>query len=223
MPRDQAIKNSAVPFSNVPLYRAQRGFDMAVAVPLLAITAVPMAFAAAAVAMTLGRPVIFKQQRLGLNGKPFTIYKFRSMTNKRDADGKLLHETERMTRFGEWMRRHGVDELPQLWNVIKGDMAMVGPRPEPVAYGRGVPNFHWRNCVRPGMTGLAKLKTFHAATPTLPQQKLQFDLDYIAKRGLKRDVAILFKTVAIVFGGRNHPLPMPPTAAHDDMPRELSP
>lgn len=188
-----------------PSYRGQRLLDLAVAVPLLAIASVPTLFAIAAVSVTMGRPVLFKQQRVGLHGEEFTIYKIRSMTNQRNADGELLPAQERMTRFGTWMRRHALDELPQLWNVVKGDMAMVGPRPMPQETGANVQKFHLRNQVRPGLTGLAKIRE-QATTHVTLSETLSNDLEYIARRGLVLDATILFRTAAIAFGGRNNPL-----------------
>lgn len=128
------------------------GIGLIVLSPLLAVLAV-------LVRLMLGSPVIFKQERPGRNEKIFTLCKFRTMTDKRDADGRLLPDCERLTKFGRLLRATSLDELPELWNVLKGDMALVGPRPLLVSY---LPLYNEterrRHEVRPGITGYAQVK-----------------------------------------------------------------
>ncbi len=116
---------------NYRLYRrlGKRFFDLALTIPALIVLAPVMAVIAILVRLNLDSPIIFRQKRPGLNGKPFTIYKFRSMTNERDAQGNLLPDEQRITSLGKLLRKFSFDELPELWNLIKGEMSLVGPRP----------------------------------------------------------------------------------------------
>lgn len=110
------------------------------------------------VRLKLGSPVIFKQERPGLNENIFTLYKFRTMTDNRAANGELLSDEERLTKFGKFLRSTSLDELPELWNIIKGDMSIVGPRPLAVVYlDYYTEEEHKRHNVRPGLTGLAQI------------------------------------------------------------------
>ncbi len=113
------------------MYRAfgKRLFDLIVGAILLIVTAPLIAILALLIRWRLGRPVLFRQQRPGLYGRPFTIYKFRTMTDARDRDGNLLPDAERLTPFSRFLRSTSLDELPELWNVLRGDMSLVGPRP----------------------------------------------------------------------------------------------
>ena len=148
----------------------------------------------------MGPPAIFTQQRAGLNGRPFTLYKFRSMTNARDENGELLPDEERLTPFGQFLRRTSIDELPQLWNVLKGDMSVVGPRserPEFVAnFEKEIPGYSQRFAVKAGITGLAQVAGNYDTTP---QDKLRYDLLYIKNYSVLQDLKIMFLTVRAVF------------------------
>lgn len=140
----------------------KRLFDLALAVPGLVVLLPMLAVVALLVRVKLGGPVLFRQVRPGLHGKPFTILKFRTMTNERDADGNLLPDGERLTRFGKFLRASSLDELPELWNVIKGEMSLVGPRPLLMQYlDRYTPEQARRHEVRPGITGWAKANGIH--------------------------------------------------------------
>lgn len=149
------------------------------------------------VRINLGSPIIFKQKRPGKNEKIFTLYKFRTMTDKRDIDGNLLPDEYRLTKFGKFLRSTSLDELPELINIIKGDMAIVGPRPLLVEY---LPYYteeeKHRHDVRPGLTGLAQVNGRNAISW---EEKFLEDLEYIKNMGVKNDIKIIFKTVGKVF------------------------
>ena len=144
----------------------------------------------------LGDPVIFKQKRPGKNEKIFDMYKFRSMTDERDAKGKLLPDEVRLTAFGKKLRATSLDELPELFNILKGDMSVVGPRPLLVEY---LPRYsaeqRHRHDVRPGLTGLAQINGRNAIGW---EEKFKLDLLYVKKISFSLDIKILFNTVKIV-------------------------
>ena len=145
------------------------------------------------VRINLGGPIIFKQKRPGKNEKIFTLYKFRTMTDKRDIDGNLLPDEYRLTKFGKFLRSTSLDELPELINIIKGDMAIVGPRPLLVEY---LPYYteeeKHRHDVRPGLTGLAQVNGRNAISW---EEKLKYDTEYIKKISFYSDLKIIFKTI----------------------------
>ena len=147
----------------------------------------------------LGRPVIFSQERPGRNDpksgkeKPFRLYKFRSMKNLKDRDGKDLPDDARLTKFGRVLRSTSLDELPEAWNIFKGDMSVVGPRPLLMEY---LPYYtereHHRHDVRPGLTGLAQV---NGRTAVTWQKKFDYDLEYVENGSFLLDLKILFQTV----------------------------
>lgn len=145
------------------------------------------------VRINLGSPIIFKQKRPGKNEKIFTLYKFRTMTDKRDIDGNLLPDEYRLTKFGKFLRSTSLDKLPELINIIKGDMAIVGPRPLLVEY---LPYYteeeKHRHDVRPGLTGLAQVNGRNAISW---EEKLKYDTEYIKKISFYSDLKIIFKTI----------------------------
>jgi lipopolysaccharide/colanic/teichoic acid biosynthesis glycosyltransferase len=145
----------------------------------------------------LGRPVIFRQMRPGLNGRSFILYKFRTMTNARDAEGNLLPDAQRLTRFGRFLRSTSLDELPELWNVLKGDMSLVGPRPLLMQYlDRYSPEQARRHEVRPGITGWAQVNGRNAITW---EEKFKLDVWYIDNQTLWLDIKIIFMTIWKIF------------------------
>lgn len=158
--------------------------------PLLLIVAI-------LVRIKLGKPVIFKQQRPGKNEKIFTLYKFRTMTDKKDENGNLLPDEQRLTKFGKALRSTSLDELPELCNILKGDMAIVGPRPLLVEY---LPLYNeeqkHRHDVRPGLTGLAQISGRNAITW---EEKFKDDLEYVKKITFLKDCKIILKTITKVF------------------------
>lgn len=148
------------------------------------------------VRVKLGSPVLFSQERPGKNEKVFRMYKFRSMTDERDANGDLLPDEERLTHFGAMLRATSLDELPELWNIFKGDMSIVGPRPLLVRY---LPRYNERQRrrheVRPGLTGWAQVNGRNAISW---EQKFEYDVEYVEKESFLFDVKILFMTVGKV-------------------------
>ena len=149
--------------------------------------------AAAAVRGSLGSPVLFRQVRAGLGGRPFELLKFRTMTEARSADGALRSDAERLTRFGEWLRRTSLDELPELINVLRGDMSLVGPRPLLLDYlGHYTSEQARRHEVRPGITGWAAV---HGRNATSWERRLALDVWYVDHWSLGLDLKILLMTL----------------------------
>ena len=162
------------------------GIGILVLSPLLAIVAL-------LVRIKLGSPVIFKQERPGLYGKPFMLRKFRTMTDARDENGELLPDDIRLTKFGKWLRSTSLDELPELFNILNGDMSIVGCRPLLMEY---LPyytkrEFH-RHDVRPGLTGLAQVNGRNAISW---EKRFEYDLYYVKHCSFRMDVMVLIKTV----------------------------
>lgn len=148
------------------------------------------------VRIKLGKPIIFKQKRPGKNEKIFTLYKFRTMTDEKDQNGNLLPDVKRLTKFGKTLRSTSLDELPELWNILKGEMAIVGPRPLLVEY---LPLYNekqkHRHDVRPGLTGLAQI----SGRNTIDwEEKFEEDIEYIQNVNFVTDCKIVFKTVSKV-------------------------
>ena len=143
-----------------------------------------------------GRPVFFSQQRPGFGGEAFRLYKFRTMTNERDSDGKLLPDGQRLTHFGRILRNTSLDELPELFNVIKGDMSLVGPRPLLLRY---LPYYTQRELLRhsikPGITGWAQI---HGRNYLPWEERLALDVWYVENRSMWLDFKILLRTIVIV-------------------------
>ena len=158
--------------------------------PVLLVTAI-------LVRIKLGSPVIFRQARPDKDENIFRLYKFRTMTDEKDTNGNLLPDDIRLTKFGRLLRSTSLDELPELWNILKGDMSIVGPRPLLVSY---LPYYteeeRHRHDVRPGLTGLAQVNGRNNLTW---EQKFAYDLEYVRHISFKNDVKILFQTVAKVF------------------------
>lgn len=150
------------------------------------------------VRVKLGSPVIFHQKRPGYQEKIFTLCKFRTMTDARDENGELLPDSERLTKFGLFLRKTSLDELPELWNIFKGDMSLIGPRPLLVSY------LPWytereklRHTVRPGLTGLAQVSGRNYIEW---DKRLEKDVEYVEHLSFAMDVKVLWMTVKVVFG-----------------------
>lgn len=149
------------------------------------------------VRIKLGKPAIFKQQRPGKDEKIFTLYKFRTMTDEKDEQGNLLPDEKRLTKFGKFLRSTSLDELPELINIIKGDMAIVGPRPQLVRDMIFMTDEQRkRHTVRQGLTGLAQVNGRNNITW---EEKINYDLEYISKITFINDIKIIFKTIGKVF------------------------
>jgi len=149
------------------------------------------------VGVKLGAPVFFIQTRPGLHGQPFQMIKFRTMTNARSADGAVLPDAERLTRFGRFLRSTSLDELPELWNVLKGEMSLVGPRPLLMDYlPLYLPEQARRHEVKPGITGWAQVNGRNAISW---EEKFQLDVWYVDHQSFWLDQKILFLTVKRVF------------------------
>nr|WP_275693149.1 sugar transferase [Devosia sp. JXJ CY 41] len=174
----------------------KRTFDTIVSAALLVALSFPLLALALLVRCKLGSPVLFRQVRPGLHGKPFTMNKFRSMSSQRGADGHLLPDSERLTRFGKLLRSSSLDELPELWNVIRGEMSLVGPRPLLMEYlPLYTPEQARRHEVRPGITGWAQVSGRNAIDW---EQKFALDVWYVDNRTFLLDLKILWRTVAKV-------------------------
>lgn len=151
------------------------------------------------VRVSVGPPVIFCQHRAGWKGKLFTMYKFRTMSDRRSPNGKAMHDAERLTGLGRWMRKSSLDELPELLNVLKGDMALVGPRPLlPQYLERYTPEQSRRHEVKPGITGWAQVNGRNAITW---EEKFKLDVWYVDNRSLLLDLKILWLTLVNVIRG----------------------
>lgn len=171
----------------------KRLFDFMLAVIALIVLAIPLALLAWHVRRKLGSPVLFTQVRPGRQGKPFKMMKFRTMTDERDPDGVLLPDAERLTPFGRWLRASSLDELPELWNVLKGEMSLVGPRPLLTEYlPLYSPEQARRHQVHPGITGWAQINGRNAISW---EQKFALDVWYVDNRSLFLDIKILWLTV----------------------------
>jgi len=143
--------------------------------------------------LTMEKPVFFRQIRPGFHGKPFTIYKFRTMLNAYDKSGNLLPDKERLTRFGKFLRSTSLDELPELFNILKGEMSIVGPRPLLMQYlERYSPEQARRNEVRPGLTGWAQINGRNAITW---EEKFRLDVWYVNNQSFRLDMKIIFMTI----------------------------
>jgi len=171
----------------------KRLFDFSVALFALLVLALPLLVLAWLIRRKLGSPVLFKQLRPGLQGRPFTMVKFRTMTDERGPDGVLLPDSQRLTPFGRFLRASSLDELPELWNVLKGDMSLVGPRPLLMEYlPLYTPEQARRHAVRPGITGWAQVNGRNAISWA---DKFALDVWYVDHRSLWLDVQILWRTV----------------------------
>lgn len=176
----------------------KRIFDILLAICFIAILGIPMLIIAILIKLEDGGPVIFKQKRMGKDLKPFEIYKFRSMiSNRKQLEGKLSHD-EMVTKVGKFIRKTSLDELPQIFNVLKGEMSFIGPRPWVLEYYEWLTPVQKRRCnVLPGISGLAQIKGRNGISVL---RKIEYDLEYINHFGLKYDIKILFGTIKVILG-----------------------
>ena len=175
----------------------KRIFDLLLSIPFILIISPVVVVLGGLVYINLGSPVFFLQKRPGLRGKPFNMIKFRTMTNAQDAEGSVLPDGQRLTRFGRFLRITSLDELPELINVIKGDMSFVGPRPLLMEYlGRYTPEQARRHEVKPGITGWAQVNGRNSISW---EEKFKLDVWYVDNRSFWLDLKILFITITQVF------------------------
>jgi len=183
----------------------KRVFDVIAALAGLALCAIPMGLIALLIRLETKGPVIYRQERLGKDGIPFVMYKFHSMRLDAEKNGAQWAEVNdsRCTRIGRLLRRFHADELPQLWNILRGEMSLVGPRPEREHFYREfdayIPHFRERLRVMPGLTGLSQV---NGGYDLLPEERLEYDLKYMAERSLALDLMCVLKTVVVVLNGK---------------------
>ena len=189
----------------------KRTLDLAIALPMLILCAPLFAVLALIIVLDAGGPVFFLQTRLGRNGQPFNIFKFRTMRVMENGDTvvQARKDDDRVTRSGKWLRATSLDELPQLINVIAGEMSIVGPRPHARAhdlhYAGLIPGYNLRQAVKPGITGWAQINGHRGETPRLEDMRARVDLDawYARNANLALDLKILLRTPLAVLSGRN--------------------
>jgi undecaprenyl-phosphate galactose phosphotransferase/putative colanic acid biosynthesis UDP-glucose lipid carrier transferase len=215
MPMRNLGRLRAVEIQRAPLSPAQRALkrmiDLLIAIPCLVLVAPAMLIIAIAVKLDSRGPIFFRQRRLGYRGRPFVIYKFRTMSVLQDGeDVPQAHRGDRrITRVGRILRSASLDELPQLFNVIRGDMSLVGPRPHAVAHDHFfaslIGNYELRQHVMPGVTGWAQIHGLRGETATteMMRKRVEFDLWYAKNASLLLDLQILARTAVEVFRQRN--------------------
>ncbi|MGE7878874.1 sugar transferase [Peribacillus muralis] len=175
----------------------KRTFDLLLSVLFLVILSPVILIVGGLLKYNLGKPILFRQMRPGLNGTPFYLYKFRSMNNQHDENGELLPDHIRLTAFGRFLRKYSLDELPQLVNVVKGDISLVGPRPLLMEYLPLYTNEQAkRHLVRPGITGWAQINGRNAVTW---EKKFELDIWYVNHHSILLDIKILVLTPLKVF------------------------
>lgn len=195
MAQENAVKHG--------IYRRffKRTLDVVLSICAIVVLSFPMIVLAVLVRIKLGTPVIFRQKRPGLNEKIFTMYKFRTMTDKKDQNGQLLPDSERLTPFGKMLRSTSLDELPELFNILKGDMSIVGPRPLAIQY---LPYYSeeekMRHSVRPGLSGLAQI---NGRNLTDWEDRFRCDIKYTKEISFLGDAKIILKTAIITLKRTN--------------------
>lgn len=187
-----------IPLDNMGNAFMKRAMDIIGSLVMIVLSSPIMLISALIIKITMGGKVIFKQQRVGLNKKLFTMYKLKSMKDNKDSDTAWSTDNDpRKTRFGAFIRKLSIDELPQLFNVLKGDMSLVGPRPEIPFYvdsfKHSIPMYMLKHQVKPGMTGLAQINGYRGDTSI--QKRIEYDIEYIENWNIFLDISILIKTV----------------------------
>ena len=180
----------------------KRSFDAVAALVLSILLLIPMLVIAILIKLDSPGPALFSQERLGLNGKPFMLYKFRSMRLDAEENGPqwAVKDDDRCTKLGLILRKSRLDELPQLWNIFTGEMSFVGPRPERACFyeqfEQYIHGFSKRMLVKPGLTGWAQI---NGGYDLLPEEKIVYDMEYIAMQSIRMDLTCMLKTVRLVF------------------------
>ena len=182
----------------------KRALDIAISATLLVVLAIPIALLAALVRLTSKGPILYRQERMGLDGKSFTIVKFRSMFHEAERDTGPVwtrRDDPRVTALGHFLRRSNLDELPQLWNVLRGDMSIVGPRPERPhfveQFKHRIPQYMLRHKVKAGMTGWAQVNGWRGNTAL--EKRIEYDLYYIENWSVRLDLKIMWLTLVKSF------------------------
>ena len=180
----------------------KRFMDIVLSAAAAAVLLIPMVIIGILIKIDSPGPAIYSQERLGKNGKPFMIYKFRSMILEAEANGPKWADVDdqRCTKLGRLLRKTRLDELPQLYNIIKGDMTLVGPRPERecfyIQFEQYIPGFKNRMLVTPGLTGHAQVNGGYSL---LPEEKIVYDMEYIRNRSFRMDMQCILKTIVVIF------------------------
>ena len=205
LPGDDVIELAEPKVAGGIAYRfVKRAFDVVSCGCALVVLAIPMGVIALKIKSESPGPVIYAQRRVGKGGRIFNVYKFRSMYTDAEARGVQWAQSNdsRVTPFGKVMRKTRMDEIPQFWNVFKGDMSLIGPRPERPAFceefEKRIHGWHYRTMVTPGLSGLAQVT---GGYDLLPKEKVVLDLDYIEHRSLSLDLMIVLKTLGVVSTG----------------------
>ncbi len=200
--QDRSLSRSAIEPVQTNLWR--RLFDLSVSILALILLSPIILMVAAAIKMDSPGPIIYRQERVGRNNRHFTMYKFRSMIDRAEPHGPVWAQINdrRVTRIGKLLRQFRLDELPQLINVLKGEMSIIGPRPERPCFVQNIsdtiPNFNSRHAVRPGITGLSQVVLPYCASIEDARKKFSFDLYYITHRSLVMDTIILAMTARVI-------------------------
>jgi lipopolysaccharide/colanic/teichoic acid biosynthesis glycosyltransferase len=198
-PAPRTARHAAMEARSREIVTVQRAFDVVLAVAGAVVAAPLLAATALAVWCSLGRPILFRQVRAGRHGRPFEILKLRTMSDARDASGSLLPDEMRMTLTGRFLRRGRLDELPQIFNVLRADISVVGPRALPCGFMDSYPAARdRRQAVRPGLTGWAQV---NGNTRLNEIEKLSLDVWYVDHRSMALDVLILFQTALVIARG----------------------
>ena len=189
-------------------FKYRRVFDFIVLILLIPFLLPILLIISCVLLFELRGNIIYTQMRAGYLEKPFKIYKFKTMIDSNFNEiNYLYHNTQRETKFGSYLRKHRLDELPQLLNIILGDMSLIGPRPEAYChftfFAEKIENYRLRKSVVPGLTGWAQIKYPHAITILETTERLEYDLEYIEKADLILDVKIIFRTMVQMFTGNN--------------------
>lgn len=201
MKRTTSINPPKGPWASI----GKRAFDIVFSAFVLVAFSWLLVIVALSVRAFLGSPVIFRQQRLGQHGRVFWLYKFRSMTDGRAADGELLPDAERLTPFGRFLRKTSIDELPQLFNILKGDISLIGPRATLPDYHEDIRrNFPARFLVPQGLTSLPAIRGRNALSW---EEKFALDIEYVENFGFKQDLEIFLKTILVVLGRKGINMP----------------
>jgi lipopolysaccharide/colanic/teichoic acid biosynthesis glycosyltransferase len=198
---------------NALLIKIKSAGDLVMASVLLIGLAIPMALVAIAIRLDSPGPAIFRQRRTGFRAQPFTVYKFRTMyvapetADAEQARAQAMTQAQdmRVTRLGRFLRRSRLDELPQLLNIVRGDMSLIGPRPEAITlsewYSREIPYYHYRHIIKPGLTGWAQINQGHVTSVSEIREKLNLDFYYVKNYSLWLDTLIILRTIGIMFSG----------------------